>query len=174
MKCFPLLQKKKKVADKFILRRSWTNFIEKNWLLDLINQAWENVIDPKKSVHQIAQAFDDIYESTLNRHAPLIKTKIRPYYQKGLSKKTLELIKERDKLGAKRNKVKNPHVKQAVNKALRKKRNAVNSRVRKEKKREVINRIKESGNPSELWKSTKSVTSLNKLQDLILKEKFWV
>ena len=38
----------------------------------------------------MAQEFDDIYESTLNRHAPLMKTKIRPHYQKGLSKKTLQ------------------------------------------------------------------------------------
>ena len=87
-----LLQERKKVENRFTLRRSWTNFIEQDWLLDLINQPWEKVINPNKNVHQIGQAFDDIFESTLNRHAPLMKTKIRPHYQKGLSKKTLELI----------------------------------------------------------------------------------
>ena len=135
-----LLQERKKIQEKYILRRSFANFNEQNWLLDLMNQPWEKVIDPYKNVHQIAQEFGDIYESTFNRYAPLRKTKIRPHYQKGLSKKTLQLIRERDKLGAERNRTKNPHMRQALNKALKKKRNAVTSRVRKEKKLAVIDK----------------------------------
>ena len=65
---------------------------------DLRNQPWEKVIDPSntKDVNKQAEAFDDIMESTLSRHAPLRKTKIRPHFQQGLSLKTKALMRKRE------------------------------------------------------------------------------
>ena len=74
----------KKQEDRFVLRRSWTNFDQASFNHDLINQDWSQVINPNIDVHKQAEAFDTIFEETLNKHAKLIKTKIRPHFKKGL------------------------------------------------------------------------------------------
>ena len=83
-----LRQPKQKKEDKYILKRSWKAFNEDSFLLDLKNRPWHEVMDPRKDVNQQAKAFDGILESTVNDHAPLKRTRIRPNFKKGLSLKT--------------------------------------------------------------------------------------
>ena len=79
-------------------------------------------------MHQQAEAFDDIIESTLNRHAPLRKTKIRPYFVKGLSKQTLSLIKKRNRLRIQSSRCKDPDLKKSLRRKYTKARNSVCAR----------------------------------------------
>ena len=58
-----------KPSETFILRRSWKKFDQSSYLHDLVNRPWDQVLDPKKSVHEQAQAFQDIMKSTLDDHA---------------------------------------------------------------------------------------------------------
>ena len=159
IKCSVNAPERAKQSDTFILRRSWTNFDKSNYLHDLVNRPWEQVLDPKKSVHEQAGALQDIMKSTLDVHAPLGKFKIRPHFVKGLSEKTKKLIKDREKARVAGNK---PGLSANERHILREKykraRNAVTSRIRKEAKLATLNSIKESGNPWEYWKSAKAVT----------------
>ena len=113
--------------DKYTSRRTWNDYEEEAFLHDLINQAWERVIDVNKNVHQQAEAFNDIFESTLNRHAPLRKTKIRPHFIKGLSTKTKTLIKKRNRLRLQSSRCKDPLQKRALQSKFNKMRNSVTS-----------------------------------------------
>ena len=92
----PLKTQKKKVVARFTLSRSWMNSNDIGFLLDLVNQPWEQIINEGTTVHQQAEIFQELLESTLNRHTPLRKVKIRPYFKKGLSAQTKELIKIRN------------------------------------------------------------------------------
>ena len=65
---------------------------------DLIDQPWEKVIDPTKDCNEQAYEFDKILEDTLERHAPLKRTKVRKHFRKGLSERTKQLMHERDNL----------------------------------------------------------------------------
>merc|ERR1712113_68894 len=71
-----LIQPKQRIKTSYILRRNWKNYDLKEFKLDLNNQPWQEVIDANKNVHQQAKRFDEILESTLNTHAPLVKSKI--------------------------------------------------------------------------------------------------
>ena len=94
-----------KVKDRYT---SWKDFKLEYFLLDLANQSWDEVFDCTKDVNQQAEAFCKIFVSTLNRHAPLRRTKIRPNFQKGLRVKTKSLIKERERLRRKASKCLDP------------------------------------------------------------------
>ena len=84
--CSLLLKRpKRKAVARVTLSRSWKNFHDGRFLLDLVNQPWEEVINAKSTVHQQAEIFQELLESTLNRHAPLRKVKIRPNFRRGLS-----------------------------------------------------------------------------------------
>lgn len=100
IKCCVSAPGRAKPNDTFILRRSWKDFDQNNYLHDLVNRPWDEVLDPKKSAHEQAGAFQNIMKSTLDDHAPLKKFKIRPHFVKGLSEKTKKLIKDREKLQA--------------------------------------------------------------------------
>ena len=159
IKCNVNAPKRAKPSETFILRRSWKNFDQSSYLHDLVNRPWDKVLDPKKSVHEQAEAFQDIMKSTLDDHAPLGKFKIRPHFVKGLSEKTKKLIRDREKARVAGNK---PGLSANERLILREKykraRNAVTSRIRREAKIATLNSIKESGNPSQYWKAASAVT----------------
>ena len=144
--------------DIYILRRSWKTFSNEKFIQDLANQPWQEVIDPKKTVHDQAHEFDRILEETLERHAPLRRTKVRENFRNGLSEKTKQLMKERDHLRHDVRKCKDDTKKEVLSIKLKKARNAVTSRIRKESKMATLKSLKESGNPSEYWKAAKNVT----------------
>ena len=108
--------------------------------------------------------------STLNRHAPLRKTKIRPHFRKGLSVKTKKLINERERLRRAKDKCKNPSVKSSLVKKHSEARNKVTSICRKEKKQARYQEIKKSQNPSEYWKAVQKETSTGNSHKLNLIE----
>ena len=135
-------------------------------MVDLANQPWENVIDPKKTVSEQAKEFDKIVSDTLERHAPLIKSKIHEQFKKGLSEDTKRLIREREKWRRKLVKCKDPTRINFLGSKYRKIRNAVTSRIRKEAKRAVLDSIKESGNASEYWKAVSPITK-NKVNEIL-------
>ena len=97
-------------------------------------------------------------EETLERHAPLRRTKVKEHYRKGLSEQTKKLIKERDKLRREERYCKEGPKKEVLAIKQRKARNAVTSRIRKESKLATLQSLEESGNPSEYWKAAKNVT----------------
>ena len=163
--------KKVEKEEQFILRRSWTNFDMNKFQADLTNQPWELVIDPSKSVDQQAEIFDDIYTQTINKHAPIRKTKIRPNFKKGLSKKTLQLIKERDSARLESSRCQDTSKQQFLSAEYKKKRNAVTSRIRKEAKSATLTSFKESGGPSEIWKTANKHVGTATSSKLKLKEK---
>ena len=154
------LKKEKETGKKdlYILRRSWKNFKDGNFIKDLANQPWEKVIDPSKTVHEQAHEFDKILEDTLERHAPLRRTKIRAHFKEGLSDETKKLIQERDSVRHELKKSLHETRREILSLKLKKARNAVTSRVRKESKMATIKKIKESGSPSEHWKVAKDVS----------------
>ena len=45
-------QPKMKIEDTYILRRCWKYFIDKDFIWDLVNQPWEQVINPSKNANQ--------------------------------------------------------------------------------------------------------------------------
>ena len=142
----------------YFMRRCWKNFNQSDFIKDLANQPWETVIDPKKSVDEQAASFDKIFKETLDRHAPLRKTKIRENYISGLSEKTKELIRERDTKRLEKNKCVDTRKDILVEK-YRRCRNAVTSQIRRESKKATLQSIAESGNPSEYWRAAKRVTN---------------
>ena len=79
----------------YFLRRCWKKFNQNDFMKDLTNQPWETVIDPKKTVHEQSQTFDQIFKETLDRHAPIRKTKIHDNFRDGLSETTKKLMRER-------------------------------------------------------------------------------
>ena len=139
-----LIKSVKAEEEKYTLRRSWYNYDQETFLHDLINQEWERVIDVNKNVHQQSEAFDEIFESTLNRHAQLKKTKIRPHFIKGLSTKTKTLIKKRNRLRLQSSRCKDPLQKRALQSKFNKMRNSVTSSSIKEAKTETLTGIKEN------------------------------
>ena len=150
--------KDQKKKDSYILRRSWKNFNNEDFIRDLANQPWQEVIDPKKTVHEQANEFDKILEETLERHAPLRRTKIRENFKKGLSENTKMLMQERENVRREQRHCKDESSRKEMAAKHRKARNAVTSSIRKENKLATLQSIKESGNPSEYWKAAKSIT----------------
>ena len=139
-------QPKTKAEDSLITRRSWKDFKEDEFVLDLINSPWEKVFNPKIDVSQQAQEFDNIMVTTLNKHAKLRKTKIKPYFQKGLSFKTKKMIKERERLRKAKGKCKVKELELTLIKKHSEARNKVTSNTRKEKKQARYKEIEKSQN----------------------------
>ena len=167
-----LTLRKEPAKPVFIVRRSWKNFNQDEFLKDLANppRKWLEVINPAKDVHQQAQAFDRILQGTLDRHAPLRRTRIREQFQKGLSEATKKLIRERDVTRQDLLKCHESSRNEILTLKFKKARNAVTSRVRKEAKLATLNSMKESGQPSEFWKAAKEVTKTKTTEQLKLKE----
>ena len=151
--------KQEKKLPSYFLRRCWKNFDQGDFMKDLTNQPWELVIDHKKNVHEQARFFDKIFKETLDRHAPVRKTKIRDNFRNGLSEETKKLICERDATRIERSKCLDVTRKEVLALKYKKSRNAVTSRIRRESKQATIQNISESGNPSEYWRSSKRVTN---------------
>ena len=168
--CSVKVAQQPKPEQGYILRRSWRHFDEGMFLLDLINQNWGEVIDPNKDAHQQASALMNILETTLNRHAPLRRSKVRPNLRKGLSVRTKLLMRKRNRLRLRKNRCKNGDKKALLQKKYSDARNAVTSRIRKEDKQATIDSVRKSGNPSEYWKAAKAVVSSLKQSVLELKE----
>ena len=131
------------------------------FLLDLVNQPWEEVINEKITVHQQAKIFQELLESTLNRRAPLRKVKITPNFRKGLSAQTKELIQKRNYTLKKSNKCKDPNRRKFIRAEYKRLRNEVTFRSRKEGKLSFKNRVKETNIPSEKWKIVREMSQSN-------------
>ena len=157
--------------DRYILRRCFKKFIKDDFIQDLLSQIWDSPIlaDPSVSASEKAAYYDNLFESCLNRHAPIKKFKIHQKYRKGLSQETLNLIKERNKarLESIRATDTNKHV-LAIK--YRKLRNKVIAKIRKESKEAVIEDIRRNNSPSEYWKSVKSITLSQDDEEIELRE----
>ena len=114
--------------------------------------------------------FDQLLMNTTNKHAPIVKTRLKPKFIKGLSVKTKELKKEREKLRKIASKCTDPQAKKVYDKRYRDIRNKVKSSSRKEAKRNVYKRMKESNNPSEYWKNAKDIDSTGEVEKITLIE----
>ena len=166
-----LNQPKQKAEVRYILRRKWSQFNDDNFLLDLRNKPWHEVMDPKKNANQQAIAFDEILESTVNTHAPLSKTKLRPNFKKGLSFKTKRLMRISENLRKQASKCKDQQLKAELSKKHHEARNKVKSNIRREDKLGVVKQMEESKNPSDYWKNVKNFDSNNNGEKIVLKEK---
>ena len=151
--------KEEKKEPSYFLRRCWKNFKESDFVKDLVNQPWEIVINPKKSVSEQAESFDNIFKETLDRHAPIRKTKIHDNFRDGLSEKTKQLILERDKKRSGSTKCSDITRKEVLAQKYKRSRNAVISRIRTESKKAALKSIADSGNPSEYWRAAKKVSN---------------
>ena len=143
-------------------------FNEKVFLLDLLNTPWETLKDG--SANEKAKIFDEIFESTFNRHAPLKRVKVHPNFKHGLSENTKKMIRRRDQTRQKASNLSGDERNVCLQK-YKTLRNRIISQIRRESKAATIERINQSGKPSELWKTVKEVPAQQSHQTITLVEK---
>jgi hypothetical protein len=137
-----------------IRKRCMKNFSQQKWTGCLAGKEWED-LGKTEDVNEMAQYFNKRVVEALDECAPCTNIKIQKNYKFGISNKTKQLIKERDKVQKLIHFL--PNEKIIMHERYKKLRNRVTNQIRKDTRQFNEERIDKAGDEKEIWKVVNEV-----------------
>jgi hypothetical protein len=150
-----------------IHKRCMKNFTQQKWTGCLAGKEWED-LGKTEDVNEMAQYFNKRVVEALDECAPWKNIKIQKNYKFGISNKTKQLIKERDKV---RKLIHlSPNEKKILHERYKKLRNRVTNQIRKDTRQFNEERIDKAGDEKEIWNLVNEVIKPKEKNQWKLKE----
>ena len=87
-----------------VRKRNYKEFDVENFLTDIYNSDINSIVTGAKTIDTAAEAFENIFKSILNTHAPMKVFQMRKNYNPSVTEETRELILNRKALQEKQQK----------------------------------------------------------------------
>jgi hypothetical protein len=139
-----------------VTKRCFKSFNSESFQRDLLLQDLPAALARCGDVDDMVTTLESQINKVLDYHAPHKEVKIRPSFKKGLSDESKDLMKERNRLHRKMRKLDGDQ-KFQIHLQYRQLRNKCVSLQKRDTIKNNVNKFSELTNPTDIWRSTKSV-----------------